>query len=537
MKNSKLFFKNIISSWLIFGFCLSLPLFSGQDDPTIIEKIEVVNVEVPVRVFYKGKLVKNLTKNDFTLYEGNEKQFINGFYSKTKCINTQNVKLKPLYQERSTASRYFVLIFRTTDYNIELRNGIEYLFENIIKPQDELLIFVNDKTISLSKSYWKIDRKEILMQMLKEECIHAHQRLISYFLSIQKDLERTRLKLIENDSYSQNAFFIIEFLRRYLTTWQEYKKKYLIPDLDKYYNFANHLDKIKKEKWIINFYQIEMFPKMKITGRLRQKIETMISELMVARSEDAVHSRIISRFLEDIDTELNVADDFPIEEITKLMYKVNTTFHSVFMGIEKETMDQDFQFRKVSTDIENCLRELTKKTGGALITSGDLGSALHSIESKEDLYYVLTYVPRNPKNIDKIRITVSNNKYDVVYDDNIRADYISEYLKTRKAEIPSVTLSGIRFKANKLTMTVSDFFMTVDSKKKMGKLSVRVRLINEDNENVFDQKRLVVAKKKNVNISINFEAIPKAKYNIIIDVSDLFTERTAMDFLESVHVE
>ena len=86
-------------------------------------------------------------------------------------------------------------------------------------------------------------------------------------------------------------------------------------------------------------------------------------------------------------------------------------------------------------------------------------------------------------------------------------------------------------------MTVSDFFMTVDSKKKMGKLSVRVRLINENNENVFDQKRLVVAKKKNVNISINFEAIPRAKYNIIIDVSDLFTERTAMDFLESVHVE
>lgn len=537
MKNSRLVFKNFIFIWLLFGLCLSPPLFSGQDDPKILEKIEVVNVEVPVRVFYKGELVKNLTKNDFTLYEGDEKQFINGFYSKSKCINTQSIKLKPLYKEHSAASRYIVLIFRTTDYNIELRKGIEYLFENIIKPQDELLIFVNDKTISLSKSYWKIDRKEILMQMLREECIHGHQRLISYFLSIQKDLDRTQMKLIENDSYSQNAFFIIEFLRRYLTTWQDYKKKHLIPDLDKYYNFAKHLDKIKKEKWIINFYQIEMFPKMKITGRLRQRIETMISQLMVARSEDAVHSQIISRFMEDIDTEFNVADDFPIDEITKLMYKVDTTFHSIFMGVQKETMSQDFQFSKVSTDIENCLRELTKKTGGALITSSDLGSALHSIESKEDLYYVLTYVPKNPKKIDKIRITVSNNKYDVVYDDNFRADYISEYLETRKAEIPAVTLSGIKFKANTLAMTISDFFMTVDSKKKIGKLNVRVRLINEDNENVFDQKRLIVAKKGNINVSINFESIPGAKYNIIIDVSDLITGRTAMDFLESVHIE
>jgi hypothetical protein len=429
------------------------------------------------------------------------------------------------------------LIFRTTDFNIELRKGVEYLFDNIIKPEDELLLFINDKTVSLNKSYWKIDRKDIVLQMLREECVHAHQRLISYFLTIQKDLDRTQQKLIEDDTYSQNAFFVIEFLRRYLTTWQEYKKKHLIPDLDKYYNFAKHLDKIKKEKWIINFYQIEMFPKMKITGRLRQRIETMISQLMVARSEDSVHSQIISRFLEDIDTELNVADDFPIDEITKLMYKVDTTFHSIFMGVEKETMGQDFQFKKVSTDIENCLRELTKKTGGALITTGDLGSALHSIQSKEDFYYVLTYVPRNPQKKDKIRITVNNKKYKLVYDDNIRADYISEYLKTRKAEVPDVRLSGIKFDSNRLFMTISDFFMPKDSKRPMGKLNVRVRLINEDNEHIFDQKRLIMAKKDQVNISINFESIPRAVYNVVIDVSDILTGRTTMDFLDSIQMD
>lgn len=529
--------KKAMLGFLMMVLLSSGIMYSDQEDEKITEKVEVINVEVPVRVFYKGELVKNLTKSDFTLYEGDEKQFINGFYSKRKSMSSHDVKLKPHYRKNDPNSRYIVLIFRTTDYNIELRNGIDYLFDNIIKPNDELLLFINDKTISLSKSYWKIDRKDILLQMLREECIHAHQRLISYFLTIQKDLDRTQMKLIEDDSYSQNAFFIIEFLRRYLTTWQEYKKKYLIPDLDKYYNFAKYLDKINKEKWIINFYQIEMFPKMKITGRLRQRIETMISQLMVARSEDSVHSQIISRFLEDIDTELNVANDFPIDEITKLMYKVDTTFHSIFMGVEKETLGQDFQFKKVSTDIENCLRELTKKTGGALITSGDLGSALHSIQNKEDLYYVLTYVPRNPKKMDKIRITLSNKKYKLVYDDNIRADYISDYLKARNAEVPAVRLSGITFNSNKLSMTISDFFMSKNEKNPRGKLNVRVRLINGANENVFDQKRLIVAKKEEVNIAIDFESIPAATYNVIIDVSDLLTGRTAMDFLDSIQTE
>jgi hypothetical protein len=537
MDKTNSIFKNVAVGLLGLVLIGSGLLYSGQDDVKITEKVEVINVEVPVRVFYRGELVRNLTKKDFTLYEGDEKQFINGFYSKKKSISSHDVKLKPQHKKNRSTSRYIVLIFRTTDYNIELRKGIDYLFENIIKPHDELLIFINDKTISLSKSYWKIDRKDILLQMLKEECIHAHQRLISYFLTIQKELDRTQMKLIEDDSYSLNAFFIIEFLRRYLTTWQEYKKKYLIPDLDKYYNFAKHLDKINKEKWIINFYQIEMFPMMKITGRLRQRIENMISQLMVARSEDAVHSQIISRFLEDIDTALKVSDEFPIDEIAKLMYKVDTTFHSIFMGVEKETLNQDLQFKKVSSDIENCLRELTEKTGGALITTGDLGSALHSIKNKEDLYYVLTYVPRNPQKKGKIRVSVNNKKYDVVYDDNIRADYISEYLKARNAEVPAVTLSGITFHANRLNMTVTDFFMPENKTKQLGKLNVRVRLINDQSENIFDQKRLIVARKEDVNISISFEAIPPAKYSVIIDVTDLYTGRTAMDFLDSIQTE
>jgi hypothetical protein len=532
-------FQMIFHLLMVMAACFSLLSAQNQDDLKIKEKINVINIEIPVRVFNKGENVKNLTRDDFTLYEGNKRQVINGFYSKSKCIQVQNVNLKPGERLAEGKSRYIVLIFRVTDFTDELRSGINYLFDHIIKPEDQVLAFVNEKTIPMTTSYWKIDRKDLLLEVLRDECLSAHQRLISFFLNILKDLERTQRTLIEDDTYGQNAYFIIEFLRRYLVTWQEYKKKYLVPDLDKYYNFAKHLEKINMEKWIINFYQIEMFPKIQITGRLRQKIETMVSELMIARPEDSVHSQIITRYLENIDKALSVSNDFPVDELTRLMYKVDTTFHSIFMGVEKETLDENLQFQRVSTDIENCLRELTSKTGGALLTTRDLGSALHTIETKEDFYYVLTYAPKNLEKVNKIVIKVKNKKYDLVYDNNFRADYINEYLQKKKAESPTVVMKNLEFKNKTLTLGITDFKMSeLSSKERVGKLNIRIQVKNPNDEmTVFDQTRLITAKKEDITLSVTFEWLEKGNYHIIVDVSDLLTGKTTMDFLDSIKIE
>ncbi|MCK4942314.1 MAG: hypothetical protein KAS65_01995 [Candidatus Aminicenantes bacterium] len=55
-------------------FILSIILFpllaTAQEDQDMIrEEVRVVNVEVPVRVVYKGKPVANLKRSDFKLYE------------------------------------------------------------------------------------------------------------------------------------------------------------------------------------------------------------------------------------------------------------------------------------------------------------------------------------------------------------------------------------------------------------------------------------------------------------------------------------
>ena len=76
---------------------------------------------------------------------------------------------------------------------------------------------------------------------------------------------------------AQPANEMIKFLEKYILIWTNYKNKYLTPSVDDYYNFARYLQKIDKEKWVINFYQIEMFPKLKRTGDMMSRIKTMIS--------------------------------------------------------------------------------------------------------------------------------------------------------------------------------------------------------------------------------------------------------------------
>ncbi len=66
--------------FLLFLFVYTFLLTGFTQEKDMREDIVVLNVEVPVRVMYKGKLVDNLKKSDFRLFENGKEQEINGFY-------------------------------------------------------------------------------------------------------------------------------------------------------------------------------------------------------------------------------------------------------------------------------------------------------------------------------------------------------------------------------------------------------------------------------------------------------------------------
>ena len=74
-----------------------------KEHKPIVEKVTVTNVEVPVRVLYKGEPVADLTKDDFSIFENRKRVEINGFFIKRKKIkiSTAPGTTKPTEQHTS----------------------------------------------------------------------------------------------------------------------------------------------------------------------------------------------------------------------------------------------------------------------------------------------------------------------------------------------------------------------------------------------------------------------------------------------------
>jgi len=527
--------KKTITIFLILFILIISFLWPQEDEVTTTETVSVVNVEVPVRVFLKDKPVDNLSKNDFKLYENGELQTIHGFYKVTKTIKNPNSETIVKQKSQIFRPRYFTLVFRLIKYNKELEKGLSYIFEEILRKDDQLLVFANNRSLFLNKITNKKNSCTLVQDLLKDECHKARLRLDTYLRKIETELNMARLNsLLQKESEYTVTDDVIKFLKKYLVIWNEYKRNYLMPNMDRFYYFAHHLEKIQKEKWVINFYQIELFPKLKISGTIMREIRNLTGFLQGShRSEDRVFAKTISTLLMDINETLNTSLDFPAKEISKLFYKVNATFHSILININRELLSQDFEFKRISTNIENSLREITKKTGGSLIASGNLKYALNKIQEKEDILYMLTYSPKNPKKIGKIRIVLNKKNHRIIYDDQMRADYIKNYLKNKKMEIPEIKIDKLHFKSNSLSLVISNFLLKKNNNGNHGNINVQIRILDNHNRELYNKNKNIVTKKNTFSISVKFPWLTKGRYDILLHVTDINTGKSALDYIQS----
>jgi len=509
----------------------------GIAQQVIEEEMKITSVRVQVRVFDKGQLVKNLKKRDFEVFEGGVPQKIDYFYRLGDKIGSHDIEIQALREAGKHTPRYFVLIFRVFEMTRQLKNGVNVFFNNILRKGDEVLIFANDKTLFFKDAHEDLEKhKEILIEVLLDQAHRASARLMGYLYNIRREWDIRNLEKMMIQDFNFYAPRIVNFLDGYLDEWRFFKKTYLIPDTNKYYNFAQHLQKISKQKWVINFYQLELFPKLKVVGTTKQQIEALIGQLEAQRPEDALAARQIRAKLQEINRELSVVAEFPVQELSKLFYKVNTTFHSIFMNISKEAGSENFEFKQVSSDLENCFREITKSTGGELMLTNDISSALHSISKREDYYYILSYTPRDPEALGRIRVRVKGKNYQVLYDDNQRKDYINEFIERQREKNPIITIRDLKFENRALSFDIRDFFKLdfkgrQDTRK--GNILVRIKITDDQGELVYNDLKAINPRQENVHVSVEFEWLDAGKYYITVDAADLINEKSAMEFIQT----
>ena len=259
-------------------------------------------------------------------------------------------------------------------------------------------------------------------------------------------------------------------------------------------------------------------------------IETLVANWEIGAQAEVVSvARMIRRHIMEISKEMSFAKDFPSDEVARLFHNADATFHSIFMKSTFSSVHQNMRYREVASDLENSLRSITKLTGGKLIISNRIDKSLEEISETEDIYYILTYEPKNPDKVGKIKVKLKNRKYKLVYSPNLRFGFLSEYLEKKKIVSEPLKIQKVIFKKGKLMFTLTDIFI---NKKNKGNLSIIIRIKNKFDQSIFDQKKLIRATQKKLDMSLNFPTLDKGVYDLIIDVTDLYTNESVTEALK-----
>jgi len=282
---------------------------------------------------------------------------------------------------------------------------------------------------------------------------------------------------------SQAQRDVLTFFIRYRNAWENYKRSFLQLNIYTLYNFAAFLKRITLEKWVISFYQYEKFPILNENSQNFSKIQNSMD----------LDSQNILRLVRQ---EFNANRFFPYEEVSKIYYNLGATFNLVVIPTRIESDRNDIVAGDISTSAEVTLREIAKRTGGSVSFTTDITNSLERIIEKEDISYILTYAPEDNSRRGNLKIKLTDNKYDLLYDNNQRADFIERKMRKYLTKEKMVKVENLEFVDKKLVFKLINFELRKEKKIEFGQLGVNLIIKDNSGKILFDVKKTVKPQKE-----------------------------------------
>jgi len=487
----------------------------------IKEEVSVINRIVYVRVFDKeGNLVRGLKRDDFLIYEDNKRVKIDYLKEVVKKIKDyEEIELesnvKTIYKPR-----FFALVFNITDYNKKLIKGVNHIFDKVLRENDRIMIMANDSLIEFANIKNKEKFKNILLNILKKEAHKYYKTKVRYLNEIRSILQELNF-LAENQSSKFGGGLsyydkVIMFLNNYLRLFHEFRNKFLTVNVNALYNFSEYLSNIKMKKWIINFYQMERFPYLK-----KDILDSIRNQPVISYPNKM---RMIHKLLSQIEKEQGSMFNVPSDEISKFFNRLDTTFHLLLMYNFKDSLLKDMEYKKIVTDLEKTLKDITTTTGGDVVFSNDLEKSINRVIEKEDILYMLSYAIKHNKKNPKIMVKLKNKDYRVNYDPYQFADYMQEFLKRKTKQRKYITIENINFDNKILKLKINNIYFI---KSKGGKIFIEIKIKTDNNKEIFNDTKELLVNKPEVNLKVKLKWLKEGFYYINLRVVDLLNKTIA----------
>jgi hypothetical protein len=400
---------------LIASLCLGFSSYQIQEETLVI------NVEIPVRVFKGNTFVDNLTIEDFEVYEDGKLQKIEAVYLiRKKSIERREEKRRFVPQ----ISRHFYLWFEISEYMPRIRKAVDYFFDNVFFPGDNLVIITPLKAYNLKgqalalRSGEKIANQ--LITLLRRDATIGN----SEYRAVLRDL-REIAKVIEakgggqgketsqeiEDSFSNTfeASSLEEVVEMYSSIVERLESLRRI-DQQKLLNFAGFLKNKEGQKHIFLFYEREFLPQLH-----PNTLSKFMSEYQDRPSLLFSLSDLFKSYKREV-----VID---VEKVKQAFADSSISIHFLFIT-KPPVLGSYLLMQERSEDVYLAFKQMAQATGGLTETSANPAYAFkRAIEAFEN-YYLLYYSPENYKRdgeFKKIKVRVKNKKLKITH----RAGYFA----------------------------------------------------------------------------------------------------------------
>jgi VWFA-related protein len=485
---------------------------TAQESPQ--EEVTVTAVEIPVRVLLKGQPVKDLTKDDFELYENGVRQDISHFEIISRTIAAAQAVPAPA-EKPQPKKRLFILIFNVFDYNDAIGQAIDYFFSQVFQPNDQIIAVTEDRVLSVERGKKTDDLVRNLKESLQRFKAISTQNTLRIFRDLRYESDHlvAALQGIEPGKMSL-AELMLRYIERYIQAWDEYHRQYLMPDAGFYLDLVQRVRTIEGDKWAVCFQQRDMFPRIKSASRLESEITRWIGNQI--DPQEQAKARNIQARMNDLERSFDLSNSISPDALRDIFMSDDITFHLILLRSVRTLADQDFELWEVSGDYEESLKKISEATGGYLALNNQPMEALKEAAELEDYHYLLVYSPKDSaaKNKRVLQVKVQRSGVEVISLKN----YVA-------AGPPLIAIADFKAGGQKISFALLHYKMAKVNDKTSGLADIKITIFDGASNKAFDEGKRLDLVKKETHISLNFPQLKPGTYFIIIQAIDRVANR------------
>jgi len=432
------------------GLSISILLFTGlpgQDE--VVERVEVVNREVVVRVFAGGEPLPGLTRKDFTLMENGKPAVITSCREVRRALAPMpGLEQSPEKSATARRSRLFLFLLWWNEESRDWPEAWDYFLKNIFHPGDRIILAGDQKAIQILSPKKEQQKLQSFFQGLNRNLKHKWLGKTRLTQELENCVREFHESLFYLGPSTSEAFLLNRFRGCYRGALDEYRLRRLRAQPEMLDKLATALRAVDNEKWALLFLQNERLPMVHKKSRL-------FTDAPMAPETKAA----LNHFIDDCDRRMRMATDMALQvrDLRSLFIGAGATFHLFLSDPRGEMLDSDFlRWFPVFSSWESAFRDIARDTGGQVQDTTKLQRALKKAATRPDISYVLTYKPHG-RGIGhpKLKIRVSRPGTKVIY-----------ARKLQPREIRPLKMSEPQWNEGTLNFNLSDYLRETGEKGK-----------------------------------------------------------------------